>query len=72
MTIHTARIDEDVADLRRRLDEANRERDEAVKERDRLQRRLAYLRAQVRFAVDEMKTGQVDYARRRLDRRSFP
>ncbi|MHC2540745.1 hypothetical protein I0J99_08305 [Sinorhizobium meliloti] len=72
MTIHPADIEDDVADLHRRLVEAERERDEAVKECDRLQRRLAYLTAQVRFAVDEMKVGQIDYARRRLDRRSFP
>ncbi|AFL52875.1 hypothetical protein ABIE78_001234 [Sinorhizobium fredii] len=68
MTIHPADI-EDVEDLRRQLAEVQRERDEAIRERDRLRRRLAYVQMQVGFAVDELRCGRVDQARRRLDRK---
>lgn len=64
MTIHPADIAEEVADLRRRLVEAERER-------DRLRRQLEYVQRHVGFAVDELKSGLADEARRRLDRREF-
>ncbi|RVJ00938.1 hypothetical protein CN183_26055 [Sinorhizobium medicae] len=70
MTIR-AHIDEDIADLRSRLVEAERERDEAIKERDRLRRKLAYVTRHIGLAVDEMKIGLADRARRRLDRRGW-